>query len=170
MFATHPATQERLDDVRAAAAAIAGSAARTRNAAQYRAATRPFLENWLDAELAQRRYASSMLVISELLDDAPPEDRGVLTFYLGEAYRRRDAAGDRAKAADLYARAIALPGAPAGGVARTRLRARAVGPQRRGARSRLQPLSATTHRRPTIAPSCNANSTNSEARRDARCV
>ena len=30
--------------------------------------------------------------------------------------------GDRAKAAELYARAIALPGAPAGGLARTRLR------------------------------------------------
>jgi len=84
-----------------------------RNAAPYRAATRPFLENWLAAELAQRRYASSLLVIGELLDEAPAEDRGLLTFYLGEAYRRRAGQGDRAKAAGLYAQAVAMPGAPA---------------------------------------------------------
>jgi beta-barrel assembly-enhancing protease len=112
VFATHPATQERLDDVRAAAAAVPNPPTR-RNVSQYRAVTRPFLENWLVAELAQRRYASSQLVIKELLDEAPPEDRGMLTFYLGEAYRRHDAQGDRAKAAELYARAVTMPGAPA---------------------------------------------------------
>ena len=112
VFATHPATQERLNDVRAAASGIPDPPTK-RNVAAYRDATRPFLENWLQGELAQRRYASSQLVIGELLDDAPPEDRGVLTFYLGEAYRRRDAAGDRAKAADLYARAVTLQGTPA---------------------------------------------------------
>lgn len=112
VFATHPATQERLDDVRAAAAAVP-SPPTNRGAGAYRAATRPFLENWLDGELAQRRYASSLLVIGELLDDAAPEDRGLLTFYSAEAYRRRDQAGDRAKAAELYARAVAMPGAPA---------------------------------------------------------
>ena len=112
VFATHPATQERLDDMRAAAAAVPNPPA-NRDPAAYRAATRPFLENWLDAELAQRRYAGSLLIISELLAEAPPEDRGLLTFYLGEAYRRRGIAGDRAKAAELYARAIAMPGTPA---------------------------------------------------------
>jgi predicted Zn-dependent protease len=111
VFATHPATQERLNDVNAAADAVPNPPT-MRNKAQFRAATRPFLENWLAAELAQRRYASSMLVIQELLDDAPPEDRGVLTFYLGEAYRRHDGPGDDAKAAELYARAVALPGTP----------------------------------------------------------
>ena len=112
VFATHPATQERLDDVRAAAAAIPNPPSK-RNAAEFRSATRPFLENWLVAELAQRRYASSQLVIQELLDDAPPEDRGMLTFYLAESYRKHDAPGERDKAAGLYAQAVALPGAPA---------------------------------------------------------
>ena len=112
VFATHPATEERLDDVRAAAAAVPNPPS-TRNKAQYREATRPFLENWLVGELAQRRYASSQLVIQELLDDAPQEDKGMLTFYLGESYRRRDNKQDDAKAAELYARAVALPGAPA---------------------------------------------------------
>ena len=112
VFATHPATQERLDDMRAAAAVVPDPPA-NRDPAGYRAATRPFLENWLDAELAQRRYAGSLLIIGELLAEAPPADRGLLTFYLGEAYRRRGSAGDRAKAAELYGRAISMPGAPA---------------------------------------------------------
>jgi len=112
VFATHPATQERLDDVRAAAAAIPNPPSK-RNAAEFRSATRPFLEDWLVAELAQRRYASSQLVIQELLDDAPAEDRGMLTFYLAESYRKHDAPGERDKAAGLYAQAVALPGAPA---------------------------------------------------------
>ena len=111
VFATHPATQERLNDVTAAANAIKNPPT-TRNKSQYREVTRPFLENWLVAELAQRRYASSQLVIKELLDDSPAEDKGMLTFYLGEAYRRHDDPGDDAKAAALYARAITLPGAP----------------------------------------------------------
>ncbi|MCY7355520.1 MAG: hypothetical protein LH470_10695, partial [Lysobacter sp.] len=73
----------------------------------------PYLEHWLNAELARRSYAASLLVINELLADAPAADKGVLTFYLGEAHRRRNGTGDRAKAATLYAQAAALPGAPA---------------------------------------------------------
>ena len=111
VFASHPATEERLADVRAAAAAIPDPPHEL-GVAPYRAATRPFLENWLDGELSQRRYQSSLLVIQELLNESPGEDRGVLTFYLAEAYRREDGPGDRAKAADLYAKAIAMPGAP----------------------------------------------------------
>ena len=112
VFATHPPTQERLDDIRAAAAAVQDPP-HARHRDDYRAAMRPFLPHWLDEELARRRYASSLLVIGELLQDAPADDKGLLTFYLGEAHRRRNAEGDRAKAASLYAEAVALPGAPA---------------------------------------------------------
>ena len=111
VFASHPATQERINDVRTAAGALP-NAPRERHRDDYRAATRPYLEGWLEEELAQRRYAGSLLVIGELLADAPAADRGVLTFYLGEAHRRRNAAGDRDKAAGLYAQAVALPDAP----------------------------------------------------------
>lgn len=113
VFATHPATLERLNDVRAAATAAAPGPPRERRNDAYRIATRPYLEHWLQAELAQRRYAGSLLIINELLTDAPGTDRGVLTFYLGEAHRRRNATGDRAKAAELYARAVGMPGVPA---------------------------------------------------------
>lgn len=112
VFSTHPASQERLRDINAAAAAIA-SPPTDRGRERYRAATRPFLERWLDQELGQRRYAGSILVIGELLEDAPAADRGLLTFYLGEAYRRRGLKDDRARAAGHYAEAIALPGTPA---------------------------------------------------------
>ena len=39
--------------------------------ARFLAATRPFLPRWLSADLAQRRYASSILLIENLLVDAP---------------------------------------------------------------------------------------------------
>ena len=111
VFATHPATEERLADVKAAAASVPKTTNR-RNVEQYRAATRPFLKDWLVAELAQRRYDSSILVIRELLDDAPEADRGLLTFALGEAYRRRDLEGDRERARDLYVSASKMDGVP----------------------------------------------------------
>jgi predicted Zn-dependent protease len=111
VFASHPATEERLSDIRAAAAAQANPP-RERRREAYRQAMRPFLDRWLAAELGRRRYASSLLVIGELLAEAAPEDQGLLTFYMGEAHRRRAAEGDRARAAEFYAKAIALPGAP----------------------------------------------------------
>lgn len=112
VFSTHPATRERLEDIRAAANAVP-SPPRERRRDAYRAATRPYLAHWLDEELGRRAYAASLLVIGDLLADAPQEDKGLLTFYLGEAHRRRNAAGDRAKAAELYARATTLPSTPA---------------------------------------------------------
>lgn len=112
IFSSHPETEERLADVTAAAAAIANPP-RERHRQEYRAATRPFLEGWLQAELARRAYDASVLVIGELLADAPVADHGVLSFYLGEAHRRRNQGNDRAEAARLYARAVSLPGAPA---------------------------------------------------------
>ena len=112
VFTTHPPTQERLSDIRAAAAAVTNPP-KARNRDAYRAAMRPFMEDWLTAELGKRQYARSVLVVSELLKDAPAEDHGLLTFYLGEAHRRRNAEGDRARAADLYAQAITLPSVPA---------------------------------------------------------
>lgn len=112
IFSTHPASRERLQDIRAAASSVPEHP-RERRRDAFRASTRPFLERWLDADLGQRRYGSSLLLINGLLADAPDADRGTLTFYLGEAHRRRNAAGDRARAAELYARAVAMPGTPA---------------------------------------------------------
>lgn len=112
IFSTHPPSSERLNDIRAAAAAV-DTHPRERGRDRYRAVMRPFLAHWLDENLGQREYASSILVIGGLLAEAPDADRGLLTFYMGEAYRRRGAAGDRDRAAELYAKAVTLPGTPA---------------------------------------------------------
>jgi len=112
VFSTHPASRERLDDISAEAAAITDPPT-DRGRDRYRAAVRPLLPELLDAELGNRRYAGSILVIGELLADSPAEDRSLLTFYLGEAYRRRGLGDDKAQAAKLYAQAVALPDPPA---------------------------------------------------------
>lgn len=111
LFSTHPPSQERLEDINAAADAIPHPPTDL-GRDRYYAAIRPMLPQLLDAELAQRRYAGSILVISELLDDAPDADKSLLTFYLGEAYRRRGLNDDKAKAAEYYAKAITMPNPP----------------------------------------------------------
>lgn len=111
LFSSHPASQERLNDIKQAAAAIAAPP-QDDGHERYRAAVHPLLIKLLDEELAGRRYAGSILVISELLEDAPAEDKGLLTFFLGEAYRRRGLNDDKAKAAGYYAQASTLPGTP----------------------------------------------------------
>ncbi|HEY2346778.1 MAG TPA: M48 family metalloprotease [Xanthomonadaceae bacterium] len=112
VFASHPKTGERLEDVRAAAAAIApGDYHDGREA--YRAAVRPFLAHWLDEELARRTYDTSIQVIDDLRDGAPAGAAGTLDFYLAQAYRQRRGEGDAATAGKLYRDAITHPDAPA---------------------------------------------------------
>ena len=136
VFSTHPASQERLNDIKAEAAAIA-NAPTDRGRDRYRVAVRPLLPKLLDEELGNRRYAGSILVIGELLADAPVEDKGLLTFYLGEAYRRRGLGDDKAKAASYYAQAVALPNPPAAAWREHGFVQRAAG-EATGARAALQ--------------------------------
>ncbi|MGY0503689.1 M48 family metalloprotease [Luteimonas sp. e5] len=112
LFSTHPPSAERLEDIREVALAAPAST-RERGGERYRKATRPFLQRWLAADLAQRRYASSLLLVEGLLQDAPATERGLLTFQLGEIHRRRAGAGDRERAAALYAEAVTFDPAPA---------------------------------------------------------
>ena len=114
VFASHPRTRERLEDLRAAAAAVtaSGAPAGHLHRDEYRAVMKPFLRHWLDNELSRRMFNSSIQVISDLRKTSAGEDLGLYTFYLGEAYRRRNKAGDLAQAATLYASATTEPGAP----------------------------------------------------------
>jgi predicted Zn-dependent protease len=115
VFASHPRTRERLEDLRAAAAAVtaSGAPAGQLHRDEYRAVMKPFLRHWLDNELSRRMFNSSIQVISDLRKTSAGEDLGLYTFYLGEAYRRRNKPGDLAQAATLYASATTEPGAPA---------------------------------------------------------
>ena len=112
VFASHPKTKERVEDVRAAAAAITNPGTELGYEA-YRKVTRPFLQSWLKNELTRRMYNTSVQVIGDLRKTAAVNDAGVYTFYLGEAYRQRNKNDDRAQAIKLYAQSITEPGAPA---------------------------------------------------------
>jgi predicted Zn-dependent protease len=114
-FATHPRTEERVADLKSAAAdALAGGYAGTeRNHDAYRVATRGFLSKWLEDELSRRMFATSIQLLSDLRPLAAAEDQATYAFFQAEAHRRRGKEGDRAAAEALYAEAIALPSPPA---------------------------------------------------------
>ena len=112
VFASHPKTEERLTDMRAAAAQVSTEHPVT-NADAYRAAVRPFLQQWMEGELSRRTYDTSLQVLSELKQDATPDTAALATFYLAEAHRRRNKGDDMVQAGALYAEALALPDPPA---------------------------------------------------------
>jgi beta-barrel assembly-enhancing protease len=113
VFASHPQSEERIGDIRAAAAKIPSGSATITNADAYRAAMQPFQEKWLASELSRRTYDTTIQVFTELQREALPETKALYTFYLGEAYRRRNKNDDRTRAATLYAEALAQPQPPA---------------------------------------------------------
>jgi predicted Zn-dependent protease len=126
VFASHPKTAERLADVRAAAAASDAADSNDGREA-YRAAVRPFLASWLEAELSRRMYDTSVRVIGDLRALAEPELQATYTFFLAEAFRRRGKPGDAAMAEALYEEAIALPHPPPGAFREHGLALRALG-------------------------------------------
>ncbi len=113
VFASHPRTAERLQDVTTAAAAANVDAPPIDHRSEYRAAMRPFLARWLDAELSRRMYDTAIQVIGDRKAGASEDEAGLFAFYLAEAHRRRGKDGDAATAAKLYAEAITHADAPA---------------------------------------------------------
>lgn len=111
VFASHPQTEERIEDI-TRAAATAGKGPAIDNRDTYRAATRPFLAAWLQGELSRRTYDTTLHVIGELQKDATPETSALVTYHLAEAYRLRGKGDDRTRAAALYAEALTLPDPP----------------------------------------------------------
>ncbi|MBS0458187.1 MAG: M48 family metalloprotease [Proteobacteria bacterium] len=113
VFASHPKTAERVEDVRAAAA-VAPPGLYRDGRDGYRAAVKPFLAHWLDEELDRRTYDTTIRMMSDLRAAAPPDATGLLDFYLAQAYRQRHGDGDATTAGQLYEQAVNEPGAPAG--------------------------------------------------------
>jgi predicted Zn-dependent protease len=114
VFASHPRSRERLEDVRTAAAAARaeGHAGTVTGRDAYHAATRGFLYEWLENELSRRMYDTSIQVLADLRPLADGEEQATYAFFQGEALRRRGHPGDHEAADAKYAEAIALPGAP----------------------------------------------------------
>ena len=111
VFASHPKTAERLEDMAAAAAGYKGTSKTNQQA--FDAATEPYLQSWLEAELSRRMYDTSIQVIRDLRAGARPELEGIYDFYQGEALRRRKKPGDLEQADILYTRAVSNANAPA---------------------------------------------------------
>lgn len=109
IFRTHPLSADRVETLqeRARAATAGGETHRER----YRAAIRPFLDDWLRADLRRRDYGQTSLILDRLA--AHGEDLGIVEYYRGEINRIRRAEGDRARAIQHYTNAIAQPDAPA---------------------------------------------------------
>ncbi|MEA2824032.1 MAG: hypothetical protein QOF03_514 [Alphaproteobacteria bacterium] len=109
-LSSHPDMKERFavltkraDDIQARAHAdIIGAEA-------YRAAIGPHRAAWLE-EFNRGDYAQSVAIIKQLLKGEPQS--GELQYYLGEAYRRRNANGDLKNAVAAYQAAIAATDAP----------------------------------------------------------
>jgi predicted Zn-dependent protease len=112
VFASHPRTAERLEDVQAAAK-VSGIQAGDTGRAAYRDAVRPFVAIWLEDELSRRMYDTSIQVIGDLRADGDPALAATYAFFLAEAHRRRAKPGDDALADALYQESLALPNPPA---------------------------------------------------------
>ena len=110
-LSSHPDMKERLavltkraDDIQARAHAnIIGAEA-------YRADIGPRRAAWLEEEFNRGDYGQSVAMIKQLLKGEPQS--GELQYYLGEAYRRRNADGDAGNAMAAYEAAIAATDAP----------------------------------------------------------
>ncbi|MGV6818969.1 MAG: M48 family metalloprotease [Parvularcula sp.] len=107
IFATHPLSAERVAYLSERSAGVTGGRV---GVISHRNAIRPYLEEWLDRDIARRDLGEHLFLIERLqelgLDD------GVLFYRLGEAYRVRRGEGDTEKARDAYAAATRSEDAP----------------------------------------------------------
>lgn len=108
IFRTHPLSSDRIEALQERGAQASGGQAHRE---RYRAAIRPFLDEWLRSDLRRRDYGQTWLLLDRLA--AHNEDLGVVEFYRGEINRLRRGEGDRERAFQHYTNAIAQPDAPA---------------------------------------------------------
>jgi predicted Zn-dependent protease len=111
LFATHPAPESRMADLRASALEVTlPGKAYDGHRARYLdkiAAIRPMM---LDDQVKLNDPGASQYLIETLAQDGW---NGLLRFYEGEVWRLRNRAGDDVRAAQSYAAAVVYPDAPA---------------------------------------------------------
>lgn len=111
-FATHPSTEERIDTLKALAAATPASGRDPDvGAERYAKITRPYLSEWLRDDLRNRKLAGSEVMLKRLIKNRG--ERPELQYFLGELYRIRGEDGDADRAVESYTAALSQPGAPA---------------------------------------------------------
>jgi predicted Zn-dependent protease len=105
-FATHPIPEDRMSNMAKKAEQLEGT--RTDwvvNAQAYRAATDPFIQRWSEDEMARGEPEESIVLFRRLAANEP--NRGIFQYFLGEAYRKHNAANDIAAAQSAYRGALA---------------------------------------------------------------
>ncbi len=112
VFATHPATEERLTTLRREAEALAKNGDGT-GGAEFNEALRPFLTTWLADEVQRRNYPQTLVLLDRLQSRPDVRNAGMLAYFRGEVFRKRRAPGDDKRAIDAYVAALDLPGYPA---------------------------------------------------------
>ena len=104
-FATHPSAGERVDNLRAQAAALSVPAA-SPSTSRHRAVLDPHVEAWLGDELRKREHAANLVLLDHLEENGQPA--GLLAYFRGEVYRLRAGEGDDGRAVSAYREALAL--------------------------------------------------------------
>lgn len=108
VFATHPATEERVRELAEMARGLGCSAAPCggeRGRQRYQAQIEPWRAEWLADELGRRHYRQSEVLLRRLQGLA--EYGPLADYYLAELYRLRQHEGDLQRALAAYERAAA---------------------------------------------------------------
>jgi hypothetical protein len=111
IFATHPATEERMTTLREAAEALNEMGSRT-GEDEYLKATEPFFASWLEDEMGRRHYPQTIVLLDRLEDRMKGKHLAWVEYYRGELFRKRRAGGDDKRAVDAYRAAMRVPGYP----------------------------------------------------------
>lgn len=99
IFGTHPISIKRIANLKLQAETIQQSNAKV-GKTSYRAKIRPFLQDWLEAELTQRDYGSLFHLLDRL--EKADSDLGVINYMRGQTYATRDEDSDIKSAMEAY--------------------------------------------------------------------
>lgn len=108
MFRTHPVIQARIEALEEEAASMQGEPA---DSTAFRAAVAPFINDWLDAEIALRDYGSTLQLIERRI--AAGGHEGVFLAAKARVLGMRDDEGDFDRALETYEAAAAYADMPA---------------------------------------------------------
>jgi predicted Zn-dependent protease len=110
LFATHPAPESRMTDLRLSAKEVKGGTGEAgRGRERYLKAIGKYRERLLDDQVKLNDPGASLYIIQNLAKDGWS---GLLRYYEAEIWRLRGEKGDSERAAQGYAAAITLPDAP----------------------------------------------------------
>ncbi len=118
VFASHPPTEQRLADMRAAAQSHPASdssaqSGHRRYTERYNAIMSRRQGDWIRADLSRRQFGPSRVLLDALLKRAPPEQRAELAFFRGEVARLENTATAAVEAERWYRKSVTFDDAPA---------------------------------------------------------